>query len=251
MANTKNGVKPTVQSGAMTLVLLVKKYRSQMVALLLKNGVVVPQGASDQDVALLMVNLLKVSKSFANDLNAFLSNPKVIETIAGGMAQTAQYFRMSGRGYMNAGGMFESQDVPTDIGYESQYGLDFGTSSSSSSSSTTTTTPADSGTTSGSGSSWWSGIKANLGNYLSDGIKLIGTISTNNANVQIANAQSNIAQAQAGSGGGVSGGSTSGASGGKTPTNAGGMSTTTIVLLSLAGVAVLGTVIYLATRPSK
>lgn len=241
MAKSNNGGKATVQTGAMTLVLLVEKYRSQMIALLLRNGVVVPQGASNQDIALLMVNLLKVSKSFAKDLNAFLANPKVVETVAGGIVQTAQYFKMSGKGYMNAFG--NEITIPSSIGYQSQYGLDLGTSSSTDSSSspasaTTTQTPST------SGSSWWSGIKENLGGYLSDGIKLIGTLNTNNANVQIANAQAQIAQANVGAT------ASGGASGGKTPTKD-GTSTATIVVLSLVGIAVVGTVIYFATRPKN
>ena len=42
MANTK----PTPQTGALTLVLLVKFYRSQMIALLVKNGIVVNNNAT-------------------------------------------------------------------------------------------------------------------------------------------------------------------------------------------------------------
>lgn len=246
MANSKKGAKPTVKTGAMTLVMLVKLYRSQMIALLLKNGVAVPQGSSDETIAMLMASLLKVSKSFAKDLDTFLANPSVLANISGGLEQTAQYFRMSGKGFMNAGGMFgEDANLPTDIGYQSQYGLDFGTDSTSSG-----TTTGGSSTSNSGGDSWWSGIKANLGNYLSDGIKLIGTISTNNTNAEIANAQRDIANAGAG-GSGTGSGTGTGGSGGKTPPTDEGMSTTTVVLLSLGGIAVIGLVIYLATRPKN
>ena len=89
-------IQPTIDTGAMTLVLLVKYYRSQMIALLLKNGVTVPNGASSQQIATLMANLLKVSKSFYIDLSNFLKSPKVIQTLSGGLTESAQYFRASG-----------------------------------------------------------------------------------------------------------------------------------------------------------
>jgi hypothetical protein len=34
-------------------------------------------------------------------LNDFISNPSVIQRLAGGIQQTAQYSNMSGNGYMN------------------------------------------------------------------------------------------------------------------------------------------------------
>jgi hypothetical protein len=239
MANSKKGGKPTVKTGAMTLVMLVNLYRSQMVALLLKNGVAVPQGSSNERVAMLMASLLKVSTSFVKDLNNFLANPSVLANLSGSLEQTAQYFRMSGKPYMNFGDDPFDYSVPDSVGYQSEYGLDLSTDSS------TTTTSG-----SGSGDSWWSGIKANLGNYLSDGIKLIGTISTNNTNAEIANAQRDIANAGAGGSGAGAGAGTGAGTGGKLPTDE-GMSTTTVVLLSLGGIAVIGLVIYLVTRPKE
>ena len=238
MANSKKGGKPTVKTGAMTLVMLVNLYRSQMVALLLKNGVAVPQGASNQSIAMLMASLLKVSTSFVKDLNNFIANPSVLANIAGRLEQTAQYFRMSGKPFMNFGDDPYDYSVPDSVGYQSEYGLDLSTDSS--------TTGSTTG--SGSGDSWWTGIKANLGNYISDGIALLGTISTNNANVSIANSQQTIATAGTG---GTGAGAGSGGSGGKTPPTDEGMSTTTVVLLSLGGIAVIGLVIYLATRPKN
>ena len=87
MANTK----PTAQTGALTLVLLVKFYRSQMIALLVKNGIVVNNNATDQKISTLMADLLKVSKSYFKDLNDFITNPNVVQRLAGGIQQTAQY----------------------------------------------------------------------------------------------------------------------------------------------------------------
>jgi hypothetical protein len=240
-------VKPTIETGAMTLVLLVKYYKSQMIALLLKNGVIVPNGASDQQIAMLMANLLKVSKSFFVDLNNFIQNPKVIETLAGGMMQTAEYFRMSGKGYMNAFGDFG--DVPDSINYQSQYGLDLSSSTpTTTSTSTTSTTPASSGTPTKSG--FFSNL--NFGSLFSQALGAFGQFNTNQSNVAIANAHAQSQQAggnvgsNAGSGGGTGG--NTGSDG--TPPKS-GTSTVTVVVLSLVGVAVLGTIIYFVAKPKQ
>ena len=242
-------VKPTIETGAMTLVLLVKYYKSQMVALLLKNGVTVPRGASDQQIAMLMANLLKVSKSFFSDLNAFIQNPKVIQTLAGGMMQTAQYFRMSGKAYLNGtGGMFDTQDFPDDLGFQSQYGLNLGTTSSTNTASTSTTTGE---TTPPKKGGFWSDL--NFGNIFSQTLGAFGQWNTNQANVAIANAHAQSQQAGSNVGsGGNTGGNTGGGTGGNTDgTPDKGMSTTTIVVLSLVGVAVLGTIIYFVAKPKE
>ena len=197
-------IQPTIETGAMTLVLLVKNYRSQMIALLLKNGVTVPNGASDQQIALLMANLLKVSKSFFADLNNFLKSPKVLETLAGGLTENAQYFRVTGT------------DATT----------------------TTGTTPAKTG--------FFSNL--NFGNLFSQALGAFGQYDTNQANVAIANAHANV---NTPTGGGTTTGDSTGGNtgGGKTPDE--GLSTTTIVVLSLVGVAVLGTIIYFVARPKQ
>ena len=200
-------IQPTIETGAMTLVLLVKNYRSQMIALLLKNGVTVPNGASDQQIALLMANLLKVSKSFFADLNNFLKSPKVLETLAGGLTENAQYFRVTGT------------DATTTTG-------------------TTGATPAKTG--------FFSNL--NFGNLFSQALGAFGQYDTNQANVAIANAHANV---NTPTGGGTTTGDSTGGNtgGGKTPDE--GLSTTTIVVLSLVGVAVLGTIIYFVARPKQ
>ena len=222
MANSK----PTAQTGALTLVLLVKSYKSQMIALLVKNGIVVDNSASDEQVVTLMSNLLKVSKSYFQDLNDFITNPAVTNVIASGFEQTAQYLKMTGDGYMN----FTSSTTKGFLDY------DLPDSPFSKNTTTSTQTPAK--------PSFWQEIKANIPQYLSDGIKLFGTVSTNKANTEIAKSQSIIAQ---------SGVSVDPITGKKEDTKDEdkGMSTTSIVLLSLLGVAVLGTVIYFVARPKK
>jgi hypothetical protein len=231
-------VKPTIETGAMTLVLLVKYYKSQMIALLLKNGVIVPNGASDQQIAMLMANLLKVSKSFFVDLNNFIQNPKVIETLAGGMMQTAEYFRMSGKEYMNVFG--DIGDVPTNIGYQSQYGLD-----SPSSTPTTNSTPPKKG--------FFSGL--NLGELIKDGLGAFGNYTKMQSDKEIARQYALSEQAKANA---VESGSDTyiDPSSGerkkvKDDTKDTKMSTTTIVVLSLVGIAVIGTIIYFVAKPKQ
>lgn len=226
-------MKPTIETGAMTLVLLVKYYKSQMIALLLKNGITVQDRATDQQIAMLMANLLKVSKSFYNDLNAFIQNPKVLQVLAGGMSQNAQYYRMSGRGYMNAFG--DDIDLPDNIGYQSQFGLDLGTSSSSTTT-TETKTPDKKG--------FFSDI--NLGDLLSQGLDAFASYDKNKTDRAIAEAKARLNRDL-------------------TPDEIvkieekvkgdskekDGTSTTTIVVLSLVGIAVVGTIIYFVARPKK
>jgi len=217
MANTQS----TAQAGALTLVLLVRKYRSQMISLLVKNGIVVDNNASDEQITTLMVNLLKVSKSYFKDLNDFITNPAVAQAVAGGIQENAQYYKAEGDDLMaELEALANQQDPVTES-------AKVNTNSNS--------------TTSGGSSSWWTGIKSNLGNYLSDGIKLIGTLSTNKANAEIAKAHATVATAESGSNT-----TTNPPANDKKSTN-----TTTVVVLSIVGVAVIGAIIYFVTRPKK
>lgn len=216
----KNTIKPTVETGAMTLVLLVTNYRSQMIALLLKNGVTVANNASTQQIATTMGNLLKVSKSFAKDLKDFISNPSVLQVLAGELQQNAQYFRASGSGYMNF------TDTESDDPENSDPALP------------TPTTPAKK-------TGFFSGL--NLGKLITDGLDTFTKADKNKTDREIARLRASI-------------------EGGKNLTdeeviaevekkekakNDEGMSTTTIVVLSLVGVALIGTVIYFVTRPKN
>jgi hypothetical protein len=219
-------IQPTIETGAMTLVLLVKNYRSQMIALLLKNGVTVPNGASSQEIATLMANLLKVSKSFFVDLNNFLQNPKVIQTLAGGLTESAQYFRASGS---NFAGQREGN---------AQYFRTTGTD-----------TPDASGTPPKK-TGFWSDL--NFGNLFSQALGAFGQYDKNQTDRAIADAQAGVGGYTGGglpTGGNTGGNTGGGGGGGKTPDDK--MSTTLIVVLSLVGVAVLGTVIYLVARPKE
>jgi hypothetical protein len=225
--NNNKGVQATPETGALTLVLLVNMYRNQMINLLVKNGVVVNDTMSDEQIAILMGNLLKVSKSFYNDLKAFLSNPKVLEKIAGGIEGMAQYFKMTGSGYLNA---FGNTELPSGIGYQSQYGLNLNSGSTSNQ-----TTPTK---------SFWSGL--NLGDLFSQSLNGFLTYNTNQANTQIAGYQSQIAQA----GGYVPNVNVPNQGNVNTPPPK-GTSAVTIVVLSLLGIAVVGTIIYFVARPKQ
>lgn len=214
-------LKPTAQTGALTLVLLVKMYRSQMIALLVKNGIVVNDNASDEQITSLMTNLLKVSKSFSEDLNNFITNPAVAEALMGGMEQTAQYFQMSGSGYMNSTG---GADGFTDTGEPA---------------------PADPALPAPTKRGFFSDL--NLGDLLTKGIGLFGEYSKGKSDAEIAKAHATVATAGLGAGTGTGTGTGTGSNDGADT----GMSTTTIVVLSFVGVALLGTVIYLIARPKN
>ncbi len=246
MANT---TKPTIETGVLTLVLLVRYYKSQMVALLLKNGVTVPNGASDQQIAMLMANLLKVSKSFFTDLNNFIQNPKVLQTLAGGVTQTAQYFKMSGNAqYFRASGFAGKKQGNAQYfrasGYMNSDGGEDGFTDTGASTPTGTTPPK---------SGFFSNL--NLGNLFTQAIGAFGSYTKAQSDAEIARQHALAEQAKAEA---VKAGSdiyvdpsTGEKVKVKDDTKDTGMSTTTIVVLSLVGVALLGTVIYFVARPKS
>lgn len=226
----ENKMKPTVETGAMTLVLLVQKYRSQMIALLLKNGITVPSGASVQQIATIMANLLKISKSFAKDLNNFIQNPKVLESLMDGL-QSAEYFRASGFVGKQEGNAqyFRASGYLNNTGEEDEDPV------------------LSSASSSGSTGSFWSGL--NLGNLLSQGLDAFGKLDKNKTDRAIAEARAKAGQISildektiVDEEGNVTKK--------KTPDDE-GISTTTIVVLSLVGIAVVGTIIYFVARPKE
>lgn len=210
-------MKPTIETGAMTLVLLVKNFKSQMIALLLKNGVTVPRGYSDQQIAMLMANLLKVSKSFFDDLNAFIQNPKVIKILSEGIIENAQYLRASG--------FVGKKEI--DAQYFKSTGDDQPTDEQ----------PTKQG--------FWAGI--NFGNLFSQTLGAFGQFNTNQSNVAIAKAHAQSQQAGAEFQNQFVEETREKKDGKKDET----MGTTTIVILSLVGVAILGTIIYFVARPKQ
>ena len=83
--------------GAYGIMYVVQKKKSKVIALLLKNGVVVPSKATDIQIALLVTNLLKVSKSFYRDFSALLLSQDVIFGMSSNMSGS----------YSNAGGVVD------------------------------------------------------------------------------------------------------------------------------------------------
>jgi hypothetical protein len=221
-------IQPTIDTGAMTLVLLVKNYRSQMIALLLKNGVTVPNGASSQQIATLMANLLKVSKSFYIDLSNFLKSPKVIQTLAGGLTESAQYFRASGGNFagQREGNAQYFRFTSTDDDTES------------------TDKPEKAG--------FFGGL--NFGDLFNKALDGFGKYDTNQTNRAIADARARAGlppQTQEEIEDDNKSNTGSGSGGGKDKDPDTKISTTLIVVLSLVGVAVLGTIIYFVARPKE
>ena len=71
--------------GATSVMFVVMKKRAKLLALLTKNGVKYPANATDMQLALIVTNLLKTSKSFRIEFNQLLSEPEVIESVLIGM----------------------------------------------------------------------------------------------------------------------------------------------------------------------
>ena len=72
--------------GAYAIMYVVKNRKSQVIQLLLKNGVVVPSNASDIQIALLVTNLLKVSKSFYEDFSVLFLNQEMVNEMNSNMS---------------------------------------------------------------------------------------------------------------------------------------------------------------------
>jgi hypothetical protein len=80
--------------GAYAIMYVVQEKKNQVISLLLKNGVVVPNNASDMQIALLVTNLLKVSKSFYRDFSALLLNQETFNSMS--MNMSGSYSNVEG-----------------------------------------------------------------------------------------------------------------------------------------------------------
>jgi hypothetical protein len=150
--------------GAYGIMYVVKNKKSQVIALLLKNGVVVPSNASDMTIALAVTNLLKVSKSFYLEFTKLLISE---DTISGMSAN------MSGS-FANAGGF-----VSPDLNFDENI---FQTTTS------TTTTPPKDTKPSGTTPSW---INQGL-NLLQTGFQGFLQLDDNKTKRDLANASVKI-----------------------------------------------------------
>lgn len=206
-----------VDLGAKVLLYVVHNFRSKVVALLLRNGVVVPSGATDVQVAQLVTELLKVSKNFYAEFMKLLSSKEVV----GGLASSFD-------GYANVNGAFD-----TSLGYKSQFATtDFLTKTPVSD---LANKSIDSNTKKSGGFDWnkvLSGVQYSVDTYLQlDKNKTDRAL----ANSSVATSQNQLLLSQGG--GTITGNNTKG-----------GSNTVLWVILGLLGVAGVGTAIYFATK---
>jgi hypothetical protein len=70
--------------GALSIMYVVMNKRAEVIALLVKNGVKVPNNATDMQIALLVTNLLKISKAFSREFNQLVTKKEVIAGVFSG-----------------------------------------------------------------------------------------------------------------------------------------------------------------------
>jgi hypothetical protein len=97
---------------AYVIMYAVKNKKGDVIALLLKNGVVVPSNSNDMQVALVVTEMLKKSKSFEKDFTKLVQSQEMVSALTSNMA--GMYSNMSG--YNNAQGfVYEPIDFGTTI----------------------------------------------------------------------------------------------------------------------------------------
>lgn len=97
---------------AYVIMYAVKNKKGDVIALLLKNGVVVPSDSNDMQVALVVTEMLKKSKSFEKDFTKLVQSQEMVSALTSNMA--GMYSNMSG--YNNAQGfVYEPIDFGTTI----------------------------------------------------------------------------------------------------------------------------------------
>jgi hypothetical protein len=205
-----------VDLGANILLNVVHNNKSEVLALLLRNGVVAPSGSSDVQVAQLVTDLLKKSKTFYAEFMAFLANPSTLEGLTSSMNG---YANVGGEGVgytFGTGGFYGSTD-PKPLAFDPKK--------------FTATTKTDSKTS--QGFDWgkvYEGLQFGVNSYLqADKNKTDRAL----ANASVANSQNAIL---AGQGGTLDG------------NKKGGSNTALWVVLAIVGVAVVGGGIYFATK---
>lgn len=201
--------------GAYGIMYVIKNKRSQVVNLLLKNGVFVPSNASDMQIALLVTDLLKVSKSFYNEFSTLLVNEDVIYGLSANMSGS----------YLNASGSF-CENTANKVESPTTYKLLCGDSSI-----TTTATPPTKDTK--STPSW---INQGLG-LLQEGFRGFLQLDENKTKRELADASVKISSDEVISKVDV-------------PPST-GLSTGAIVGISLLGVTVVGLIVYLVVKNKK
>ena len=78
--------------GAYAIMYVVRNKKSEVLGLLLKNGVVVPSNAQDVQVAFVVTNLLKVSDSFYNEFSELLLDEETVNAVFSNMSGSYSNF---------------------------------------------------------------------------------------------------------------------------------------------------------------
>lgn len=202
--------------GAYAIMYVVKNKKNEVVSLLLKNGVVVPSNATDIQIALLVTNLLKVSKSFYQDFSELLLTQETAEGLLFNLSDSFANIEGSSDFCKNAQNKIDS---PT------SYNLLCGDSKNS-----TTSTTASTTTTSTKSPSW---VNTGL-SLLQTGFQGFLQLDDNKTKRDLANASVKISSDEV-----------------KkeeiTPPKS-GLSTGAIVGISLLGITVVGLVVYLIAK---
>ena len=194
--------------GAQGLLQVISLKRNEIVALLLKHGIVVNSTDSDMSIAVQVTNLAKTSKSFYNAFMKLLLDKDVVKSLYSSMD-----------GYSNAGGVF----------YDPMK-IDWGSSTTTPSTTTPPTTPSKDTKTKGSGQWLTTGL-----NLLQTGFNGYLQLDDNKTKRELAAASVKVVEA---------GGNPMS----NTPAPAASSNTALYVILGIVGVSVIGLVVYLATK---
>lgn len=216
--------------GAYGVMYVVINKKSDVLGLLLRNGVVVPSDASDITIALAVTNLLKVSNTFYNEFSKLLLNTDVVYGMSANMS--GSYSNMSGS-YANAiGDSAFCQDKTNKQFFPSAYKKGCEDSASTFDASIFNTGTKDTKPKDSSSNTGWLNTGLNL---LQTGFAGYLQLDDNKTKRELADASVRLSQ----SGGGTS-------TDGDIPPK--GLSTGAIVGISLLGVTVVGLVIYLIVK---
>jgi hypothetical protein len=192
-------MKTKASLGAYVVMYVVKNKKGDVIALLLKNGVVVPSNSNDMQVALVITEMLKKSKSFEKDFTKLVQSQDVVSGLSANMS--GMYSNMSGAyspksgAYANAYGFEYDQSFnPTDPLFKS-LSSQFPTTTNPKTTSTNTTNADKTGADKISGFEKYLLLGSNL---FSEYTKM----KENDAKVQLANASVEIEKLQSESGNG-------------------------------------------------
>jgi hypothetical protein len=188
---------------------VIQTKRNQVINLLLKNGVVVPMNATDMQIALLVTNLLKVSKSFYKDFSALLISQDTIKGMS--LNMSGSYSNVVGDGQVFDFSVFQG-GTPT----------------------TTTFTPTTTSNTSTPPKSSPSWLNQGL-NLLQTGFQGYLQLDDNKTKRELANASVQLSANQQ-------------ATDSLTPPPPTGLSTGAVIGLSILGISVVGLVIYFINK---